>query len=80
MKYHYLQPGDALLMLCGSDLVEKRIKKSLHFASVDQMLKQVDFKRILPSGRSVNDIQEIYSSFPGYKEKVRKFGLMAFEI
>jgi ASC-1-like (ASCH) protein len=42
------------------------------------MVKKIDFKKIMPFVNSIEEMKEIYYSFPNYKEKIEKFGIVAF--
>jgi ASC-1-like (ASCH) protein len=44
------------------------------------MFKIIPFKKIMPSTDTPAEARKIYHSYPGYKEKIKKFGLVAFEL
>jgi hypothetical protein len=37
-------------------------------------------RSIHPAAASLNDLLKMWHSFPGYKEKIAKFGIAAFEL
>ncbi|MDO8520560.1 MAG: hypothetical protein Q7S52_00405 [bacterium] len=80
VKYEPIQEGDTLTFVCGKDSFTKRIVKKLHFKSVNAMVKKINFKKIMPSVASVMEMKKVYSSYPGYTDKIKKHGLFAFEL
>jgi ASC-1-like (ASCH) protein len=44
------------------------------------MLKKIPFKKIMPDLKSVTEVKKAYYSYPNYKEKIQKFGILAFEL
>ncbi len=48
------------------------------FKSIDEMLKELDFKQVMPFVDSVEQMKATYFSFPKYKEKINKHGLIAW--
>ncbi len=80
IKYQPIQKGDILVFVCGKDKFSKIITKKTHFKSIDAMLKKIPFKRIMPNLKSKNEVEKAYYSYPNYKEKIKTFGILAFEI
>jgi len=79
-RYKDLQKGDILVIVCGNERIAKEIKRTRHFKTIEEMLKSISLKKIMPSVKSVADARKIYYGYAGYKEKIKKFGLMAFEL
>lgn len=79
-KYQQIEVGDYILIVCGKHRIAKTVKSRRHFSSLEKLLEQVDFKRIIPGAHSVDEAKSVWLRFPGYREKIAKFGLMAFEI
>jgi ASC-1-like (ASCH) protein len=44
------------------------------------MVKEIDFKKIMPSVESVEEMKKIYASYPDYEDKIREHGLLGFEL
>ena len=79
-KYKNIKKGDILVIVCGKQKIEKKIKKVRHFKSIAGLLKAIPVKKIMPGVRSTKEAEKIYHGYPGYKKKIKKFGLVAFEI
>ena len=44
------------------------------------MLKEYKVKEITPNLNSEKEQRELYYSFPGYREKIKRFGLVAIKL
>ncbi|MGE5540937.1 MAG: hypothetical protein ACM3TU_01485 [Bacillota bacterium] len=80
MKYRSIAEGDTLIFVCGTDRIEKRVAAVHHFSSIDAMLRKLPREAIMPDLDSVADIKRRYASYPGYEEKIREHGILAFEL
>jgi len=80
VKYKPIEAGDILVCVCGTERFSKRIARKRHFPSVDALLKDIDFKKIMPSLASVDEVRKAYSSYPGYEAKIKESGIFAFDL
>ena len=80
VKFRDIKAGDILVCVCGEDKLEKVIKKATIFKTIPELLKHYDVKSIMPSLSTAEEAIKQWYSFPGYKEKIEEFGLIAFEI
>lgn len=79
-KYSGISDGVSLVFVCGNDRFEKTVKKTEIFPSIGSLFKKHKPPAIDPKNKTVADGRKMYYSFPGYKEKIRKFGLIAWEL
>jgi len=79
-KFRKIEKDDILVFVCEDKRLEKQIKQVKLFESIDKMLEKIDFKKIMPFINSADEMKKVYYSFSGYKEKIDKFGLIAFLI
>ena len=79
-KYKNIKKGDILIFTCGNDKIEKEILKASIFKTISQMLKRYKVGQIMPSVSSQKEMEDIYYSFPGYRDKIKKYGIIALEI
>jgi len=77
-KFRRVEVGDILVLVCEGEKLEKQVKKIEYFKSIDQMLKSIDYKKIMPHVDSEEQAKQVWHSFSGYKEKIKKVGLAAF--
>jgi ASC-1-like (ASCH) protein len=80
VKYRPIEVGDTLTFACGKDRFAKTITKRYHWPSIDAMVGEVPFQKIMPSVASVEDMKKVYASYPGYEEKIAEHGLLGFEL
>ena len=80
VKYQKIKSGDTLIMSCGGKKFQKKIKKVAYFKSIKEILKKYTPEEINPRTHSEREATEMYHSFSGYKEKIKKFGIIAFEL
>lgn len=79
-RYRNIVPGDLLIIVCGKNRLEKTVRKVQIFKSVHSMIRVISYKNIMPSVASFREMEKIYYSYPGYKEKLKKFGIIALEL
>lgn len=79
-KYQKMRKGDRLTLVCGKSRITKRIKSAEHFKSIAALLKKYKVSEINPLYKMPGELKQMYYSFPGYKEKIKKYGLVAWEL
>ena len=80
-RYNKIQKGDILVLVCGKERIEKEIIEAKHFKNLPGLLKTYSIGLIMPGrAKTLKEAQKIYFSYPGYEEKIKKFGLMAFKL
>ncbi len=79
-KYRAIEKGDVLVIVCGRERLEKEVKRVRIFKSIGEMVKQIPFRRINPSVESLTAMRRVYQSYPGYREKLKQYGVIAFDI
>jgi len=80
VKYRKIQQRDNLVIVCGNDRIVKQVKRIERYESLEETFKNINFNKILPNAGSVDMAMKIYNSFPGYKEKIKQNGLLAFYV
>ena len=79
-RYRNIKKGDVLIVVCGKSRITKVVKKAHHFSSITAMIKVIPMRKIMPSVSSMTELRKAYYSYPGYKEKIQRYGLVAWEI
>lgn len=79
-KYREVEKGDILVIVCGKNRLKKKVKRIRVFTSIGAMVKVISYKKIMPSVESIAAMRKVYYGYPGYREKLRKHGVIAFEI
>ena len=80
VKYLRVQKGDMLLLCCGKNHVEKKVKNVKHFKTISALIKVYRPDSINPGTTTLKEMEAMYFSYPGYKEKIKEFGILAFEL
>ena len=76
-KFKNIKPADIVVFVCGKDRFEKEVKSAEIFKDVPSILKKYRVGDIAPRLATEGDLIKMYHSFPGYEEKIKKFGLIA---
>lgn len=79
-KYKDIKAGDILILVCGKNRFEKEIKKSKIFKTIKSLVKIYSAKKIMPNINTEKELRAAYYNYPNYKEKIKKFGLIALEL
>lgn len=79
-KYRGIKAGDMLILSCGKKKFEIRVKKTKIFPSIKSLIKTYPIKRIMPQISTEKELRNTYYNYPNYKEKIKKFGLIALEL
>ncbi len=78
VKYKNIKVGDTLTFTCDGDHFTKTITKRYHWPSVDKMVREVPFKRVMPNVQSISEMKAMYDSYPDYTEKIALYGLFGW--
>lgn len=79
-KFRGIKRGDVVVLVCGKDRIEKRVRKAEIFKTIGALLKKYAVQDINPACATEKELREMYHSFPDYKEKIEEHGLIALEL
>ena len=79
-KFRDIKLGDKVKLICGKDKFEKEVKKSQIYRTITAMLRKYKPSEINPKCSTGKELREMYYSFPGYRQKIKKYGLIAVEL
>lgn len=79
-KYRQIKKEDKVILVCGKSKFEKEVKKVKIFKTISALLKVYKPQQINPRIKTEKETREMYCNFPGYKVKIKKYGLIAFEL
>jgi len=79
-KYRNIKDGDLIVLVCGKDRFGKTVKKARIFKTIGALVKTHPIKKIMPDISSEKELRKAYYSYSNYKEKIKKFGLIALEL
>jgi ASC-1-like (ASCH) protein len=78
--YGNIAPGDLVLFTCGKARIRKTVGAVHRYRSVATLLRSENFKHIAPWASSKADAARMYATFPGYPERIRRYGIICFEL
>ena len=79
-KYQNIQKGDVIVLKCGKSKFERTVAEVRKFKSVNGMLRRYKPSDIHPDIQSAEELINLYHSFPGYDQRLKKHGIMVFEL
>lgn len=79
-KYRKITAGDVVELVCGRGKFVKEIKKVEIFKTIGALAKKYKPQQINPKTETEKELRDMYGSFPGYKEKIKKYGLVVWKI
>lgn len=79
-RYKKVVSGDTLIFRCGDKKLERKVKEVKFFKTPAGLFGHFSFKLIRPDLKTEKEAIEAYNSFPGYREKIKKFGIVAFKL
>ena len=78
-KYKKIEVGQDVEFSCDGQRFAKMVSKITHFDSIETLLKNYTPSDINPKLKTKEEIVGMYHTFPGYKEKIEKDGIIAIE-
>lgn len=79
-KFRNIKKGNVLELTCGKNKLKKKVKEVEFFKDVTALLKKYRPTEIIPGIKTTAAFKKIYFGFPKYKEKIKKFGIIAFKL
>lgn len=79
-KYMKIEKGDELVFVCGNSRFKKQVFNTEHFNSISALVKKYKPNAINPSINSKEDLIKMYYKYPDYKEKIKKYGIVAWKL
>jgi len=80
IKFRNIKAGDSVVLSCGSQKFEKRVRSACIFKTVRAMLRKYKPKEINPATSTESELMDMYYGFPGYRDKIKRFGLITLEL
>jgi ASC-1-like (ASCH) protein len=79
-RYRKITARDIVEFVCRGERFEKKIRGVEFFSSVSALLRKYNVREINPAVSSRKELAKMYHAFPHYREKIRKFGLVALKM
>lgn len=79
-KYIKIRAGDMLKFVCGKNSFMRNVTKVKRYKTITAILKDYMPQEINPNTKTKDETIDMYYSFPNYREKIKKHGLIALEL
>ena len=79
-RFRDIKAGDTVVLVCGNKKINKKVSKVELFKSMATVLKKYKPEAINPKIHTIQEARDMWYSFPGYKEKIKKYGLIVFNL
>ncbi len=79
-RYCQVNTGDQLTIVCGKERLIKIVKKAHYFKTLGALLKTLPLKKIMPHLNTDAEARKQWNSYPGYKDRIKEFGIVAWEL
>ncbi|OGN17033.1 MAG: hypothetical protein A3C88_02435 [Candidatus Yanofskybacteria bacterium RIFCSPHIGHO2_02_FULL_50_12] len=79
-KFKKIEVGDKLKFLCGPSSWESTVAAVKTFKTIPALLKTYKPQQINPKIKTGDNLRDMYYSWPGNKERIKKYGLIALEL
>jgi ASC-1-like (ASCH) protein len=56
------------------------VKRVRIFKNIGAMAKAIPYRKIMPSVDSIAELKKAYSGYPGYTEKLKQCGVVAWNL
>lgn len=75
-----IKQGHILRLVCGDKEFKKDVLRVRIFKTIELLLLKYKPEEIHPKIKTKEELTKLYYSFPNYKEKIKKNGIVAFEL
>ncbi|MDD2753483.1 MAG: hypothetical protein PHT44_02655 [Candidatus Portnoybacteria bacterium] len=79
-KYRKIQTGDKVCLSCGRKKFIKQVVAARVFPTIAALLKKYRPSQINPAVKTETELRKMYYGFPSYRDKIKKYGLIAWEL
>jgi len=79
-RYRNIKVGDRAVFVCGKSKFTRSVKNVRVFRTIRGLLRVYKPSAINPTCRTAKELATMYFSFPGYRAKLKKHGIISFEL
>ena len=79
-KYKDIRAGDTVVFSCGKSRFTRTVRTVHVFRTVAAMLRKYKVKDINPTVTTNKELIAMYRRFPGYRLRIKKYGLIVFTL
>lgn len=79
-RYRNIKVGDVLVFRCGKTHFRKTALRVNVYKTIESLARKYKPKEINPAVSTIEELRKTYFSFSGYREKIKKYGLIAVRL
>ncbi|MFA5098710.1 MAG: ASCH domain-containing protein [Candidatus Paceibacterota bacterium] len=79
-NYRKIGKGDTIIFICGVEKLKKKVLGAALYKSIGAVFKKHKIKDVFPLLISIKEARRAYYGFPGYRDKIKKYGLVAWKL
>ena len=79
-EYFFIKAGDYIEFSCGDEKVVRKVRNILHYTTLNDLFAAYKPQEINPEVFSYEELRERYVSFPGYHDRLDRYGVLVFEL
>ncbi|MBU3901451.1 hypothetical protein KKF25_02295, partial [Patescibacteria group bacterium] len=79
-RYRKIKKGDKVYLVCGHEKFTKQVVAARVFPTITALLKKYRPSQINPKIKTEAELKKMCYGFPGYRDKIKKYGLIAFKL
>ncbi|MDO8469572.1 MAG: hypothetical protein Q7S84_00945 [bacterium] len=79
-RYQRIGVGERVRFVCGTQSFTKSVRHVRMFRTVPALTRAYRVKDINPFYTTTRELTAMYRTFPGYTEKIKRYGIVAFEL
>lgn len=79
-SYRKIKKGDTIIFICGKEKAGRKVLSAALYRSIGSLFKHYKVKDIFPTLAAISEARKAYYSFSGYREKLKKHGLIAWKL
>jgi ASC-1-like (ASCH) protein len=72
--------GDTLVFKCKNKEIQSIISGLIYYQSFEEALSEENYLRAIPDAASLEDALSVYHSYPNFKERAAKYGVVAIRL
>jgi ASC-1-like (ASCH) protein len=80
VKYGAIKKGDIITFSCGTSKFHRIVKSVKRYKSIQSLLRDYKPHEVDPKVITKEELTHIYYGYPGYKQKIADFGLIALTL
>jgi len=79
-NYRKIKKGDTVIFVCEGKKIKRKVVNVALYKDIGVLFKNYKIKDVFASLKKISEVRKMYYSFPNYREKIKKFGLIILKL